>query len=230
MSSTGFDWVVIGGGPGGEKGAVTAAYFGRRVILVEKQPYLGGACVNTGTLPSKTLRETCLHLSGFKQRGIDSSSPVDIKSLSPERLMERARAVSEAERERMRVNLERHGVEVVHGTARFVSPNAIDIVTPEGTRRVEGEKFLIATGSTPHHPAGIDFNHPLIDDSDEFLRLDRVPGSLVVMGAGVIGCEYATMFAALGAKVILLDPRDPILPFLDREIADRLLAPALAGY
>jgi NAD(P) transhydrogenase len=222
--STRFDWVVIGGGPGGEKGAVTAAYFGRRVLLVEKQPFLGGACVNTGTLPSKTLRETCLHLSGFKQRGIDSGSAVDIRSLSPERLLERARAVSEAERDRMRVNLERHGVEIVHGSARFVGPNTLDIVTPEGNRRIEGEKFLIATGSTPHRPEGIDFNNPLIDDSDEFLRLNRVPASLVVMGAGVIGCEYATMFAALGARVVLLDPRDAILPFLDREIADRLLA------
>ena len=218
------DWIVIGGGPAGEKGAVTAAYFGRRVTLVERQPFLGGACVNTGTLPSKTLRETCLHLSGFKQRGIDGASAFDIRSLSPERLMERATAVSLAERERMHANLVRHDVEVIHGDARFISPNAIEVTGPDGTHVVEGDKFLVATGSVPHRPPGIDFSHELIDDSDEFLRLSRVPSSLIVMGGGVIGCEYATMFAALGARVILLDPRPSLLPFLDREIADRLVA------
>src|SRR5213595_523505 len=121
----GYDLIVIGSGPAGEKGAAQAAYFGKSVALIERESVLGGACVNTGTLPSKTLRETCLHLSGFRQRGIGGVSSFDIQSLSPERLMERANAVSVAERERMRANLERHGVEVVHGDARFISPNAV---------------------------------------------------------------------------------------------------------
>lgn len=217
------DFVVVGGGPAGEKGAVTAAYFGRRVLLIEKEPHLGGACVNLGTLPSKTLRETCLHLSGFKQRGIVGAPTVDLAKLSPERLMQRARDVSESERARMRDNLERHGVEIVHGTARFVAPNALEVTTVEGRQIVEADKFLIAVGSSPHHPPGIPFESERVDDSDRFLSLTEVPESLVVMGAGVIGCEYATMFAALGVRVTLTDPRAAILPFLDREIAGRLV-------
>jgi NAD(P) transhydrogenase len=220
-----FDWVVIGGGPAGEKGAVQAAYFGKRVALVERAPYLGGAAVNTGTLPSKTLRETCLHLSGFRQRGLGDVAQGSPQDLTVDQLMGRARAVSESERKRMTGNLGRHGVEIIRGAARFAEAHAVDVEESEGggTRRIEGEKFLIATGSSPFRPAGIDFQHPLIDDSDEFLQLDRVPESLTVMGGGVIGCEYATMFAALGVRVVLIDPRADLLPFVDREIVECLL-------
>ncbi len=218
-----FDFVVIGGGPAGEKGAAMAAYFGKRVALVERQPWLGGAAVNTGTLPSKTLRETCLHLAGLKQRGIGLELPHGIEQLTVDRLMERARAVTLSERERMRDNLELHGVVRVQGDARFVAPHELEIAHEGALRRVRGEKFLIATGSAPHRPPGIAFEHPLIDDSDEFLRLERIPRSLVIVGAGVIGCEYATMFAAIGARVTLLDGRGELLPFLDREIAARLV-------
>lgn len=217
-----YDWIVIGGGPAGEKGAVQAAYFGKRVALVERSACLGGAAVNTGTLPSKTLRETCLHVAGFKQRGIAGATPHGIENLTVEQLMSRAREVTASERERMKDNLARHRVDVVHGAARFVSEHEISVTGEGGERILRGEKFLIATGSTPHHPAGIDFTHPLVHDSDGILTIDKVPRSLVVVGAGVIGCEYATMFAAIGARVTLVDGRADILPFLDREIAERL--------
>ena len=217
-----FDWIVIGGGPAGEKGAVQAAYFGKRVALIEREPYLGGACVNTGTLPSKTLRETCLAVSGFRQRGLGGVAQRAPQDLTAEQLMGRAHQVTQAERKRMLENLERHGVVRIEGSARFVSDHEIEVACSDGPRQVEGEKFLIAVGSSPNRPADIDFDHELIDDSDEFLRITRVPSSLIVMGAGVIGCEYATMFAALGVEVTLLDPREPLLPFLDREVAERL--------
>jgi NAD(P) transhydrogenase len=220
-----FDWVVIGGGPAGEKGAVQAAYFGKRVALIERAPYLGGAAVNTGTLPSKTLRETCLHLSGFRQRGLADVAQGRPQDLTVDQLMGRARAVSASERKRMAENLSRHGVEVIEGSARFVSPHEVEVVSGGSQpRRIEGEKFLLATGSSPYRPAGIAFEHALVDDSDEFLQLDRVPESLTVMGGGVIGCEYATMFAALGVDVVLVDPRPDLLPFIDREIAGRLMS------
>ena len=217
-----YDWIVIGGGPAGEKGAVQAAYFGKRVAVVEREPWLGGAAVNTGTLPSKTLRETCLHVAGFKQRGIGQATPHGFDEITVDGLMERARRVTTSERERMRDNLDRHGVTLVLGSARFVGPHEIEVTGTGPARWLRGEKFLIATGSSPHRPPGIDFEHPLIDDSDEFLKLERIPGSLIVLGGGVIGCEYATMFAAIGVSVTLVDPRTGLLPFLDREIADRL--------
>jgi NAD(P) transhydrogenase len=217
-----YDYVVIGGGPAGEKGAVAAAYFGKKVCVIEREAYLGGACVNTGTIPSKTLRETCLHLSGFKQRGIAAATPSGIKDLTVEQLMSRAHHVMDVERGRALDTLERHGVTLLRGSAGFVGPHDIQIDGPEGARRIQAEKVLIATGSSPHRPAGIDFSHELIDDSDEFLRIERVPRSLIVMGGGVIGCEYATMFATLGARVALTDGRPMLLAFLDREIADRL--------
>jgi NAD(P) transhydrogenase len=218
-----FDFVVIGGGPAGEKGAAMAAYFGKRVALVEREACLGGAAVNTGTLPSKTLRETCLHLAGIKLRGIGLASPHGIEQVTVDGLMERARAVTRSERERMSENLRLHGVTCFRGAARFATPNELEIEHEGSLRRVRGEKFLIATGSSPHHPPGIAFEHPLIDDSDEFLRLERIPRSLLIVGAGVIGCEYATMFAAIGARVTLIDGRDELLPFLDREVAARLV-------
>src|SRR5262245_9286547 len=162
-----YDLVVIGSGPAGEKGAAQAAYFGKRVALVEKCPQLGGACVNTGTIPSKTLRETCLHLSGFRQRGLPGL-PLLTESrtlLGPRDLMARKQAVVEAERERMRANLERHHVEVVHGTARFVDPHAVEVTPSDASgapRRLEAEKFLVAVGSSPHHPPNVPFESPLV--------------------------------------------------------------------
>ncbi len=222
MSLPSFDWVVIGGGPAGEKGAAQAAYFGKRVALVERQPWMGGAAVNTGTLPSKTLRETCLHLAGFKRRGIAAATPHGVNDVTVEQLMRRAREVSVSERTRMDDNLRRHGVTIFHGAARFVGPNEIEVAAESGPQRLRGEKFLLATGSTPHRPDGIAFEHPLVDDSDEFLHLDTIPPSLIVIGAGVIGCEYATMFSAIGTHVTLIDGREDLLPFLDRELAGRL--------
>jgi len=217
-----FDLIVIGSGPAGEKGAAQAAYFGKRVILVEKEPAPGGAAVHTGTLPSKTLRETALFLSGHRQRELYGITVAVDPALAVPRLLSRKEAVRAQEVERIRWNLARHGVEVVHGTARLVDPHTVEVAGPAGARRIAAAHILVATGSVPYQPAGIPFEDPAIDDSDTILEIDRLPKSLLVMGAGVIGCEYASMFAALGVAVTLVEPKKELLGFLDADMSEAL--------
>ncbi len=219
-----FDLVVIGSGPAGEKGAAQAAYFGKRVAIVERAPQLGGACANSGTIPSKTLRETCLLFSGYKQRGLQGLPQFKVEGFGPRELMTRERFVVETERERVGKNIERHGIRLYQGSASFVDPHTVEVSAGDGSKsRLQADFFLVAVGSFPHHPPGIDFAHVRIHDSDEILDIVEIPRELIVVGAGVIGCEYATMFAALGVHVTLVEPRDTLLPFLDREMAERLL-------
>lgn len=218
-----FDLVVIGGGPAGEKGAAQAAYFGKRVALIESAPEPGGACVHTGTLPSKTLREAALYLSGYRNRNLYGVRLEVDRSQATPRLLSRKDAVRRLEVERIQWNLDRHGVNVFHGHGRFVDAHTV-AVEPNGApgTRLTTEFVLIATGSEPHRPTEIPFDDPDVDDSDTILSIDRLPDTLTVLGAGVIGCEYACMFAALGVRVTLVDARAEILPFLDKEFAERL--------
>src|SRR5579883_2938720 len=219
------DLVVVGVGPAGEKGAAQAAYFGKRVACVERAEEPGGAAVHTGTLPSKTLRETAIFLSGYRQRELYGLS-VELKSdAAVPRLLSRKNAVRELEVSRMRWNLERHNVPLLHGAARFVDEHTIELVGgPAGgaPRRVTAEYFLVATGSRPHHPPDIPFDDEDVDDSDTILQIDRLPKTMLVVGGGVIGCEYAAMFAAMRVRVTLVEGRPRLLPFLDSEIAERL--------
>jgi NAD(P) transhydrogenase len=215
-----YDLVVIGSGPAGEKGAAQAAYFGKRVAVVEAQDRLGGSCTNTGTLPSKTLRESALYLSGLRQRDIFGVAlSVHSGTISVADFMVQKDVVLASERERIARNLDRHKIDLVHGIARFVDATTIDV----GGRRLGAERFLVATGSRPRRPPEIPFADPDVDDSDEILALPRIPDTLVVVGGGVIGCEYASIFAALGrTKVTLVEARDRLLGFVDEEIGDRL--------
>lgn len=219
-----YDLVVIGGGPAGEKGAAQAAYFGHSVLVVEKAEEPGGAAVHTGTLPSKTLRETALYLSGHRARELYGVSvKLDDPHAAVPKLIARKDAVAAQESARIRANLARHGIDLVRGHARFVDPHTIEVSSEAGLRRVRGEVFLVATGSTPRSPASVPVvREEDVYDSDEILELDRLPDTLAILGGGVIGCEYACMFAALGVRVTLLDARDRLLGFLDGEIADRL--------
>jgi NAD(P) transhydrogenase len=217
-----YDLVVIGAGPAGEKAAAQAAFFRKRVLVIEAEPEPGGAAVHTGTLPSKTLRETALYLSGYRSRELYGVA-VHLDPLATlQHLMSRKNEIAAAESRAFRQNFERHHVEYVRGRGRFVDPNTVLVQGAAGERRVSGQFILIATGSKPFRPADMDFADPAIHDSDEILTIDSLPTSMIILGGGVIGCEYACMFAALGCKITLVDARSEILPFLDLEIVGRL--------
>ena len=219
-----YDLIVIGSGPAGEKGAAQAAYFGKRVALVEREPVPGGACVNTGTIPSKTLRESALHLSGFRLRGFSDSVGLTFReNITVGDFMYRKDLVVAHEWRRIDENLERHQVERFNGTARFLSPNRVEISSSTRRFEIEGDIVLIATGSAPHRPSHVPFDGETVCDSDTILAMSRIPRTLAVVGAGVIGCEYASMFAALGVEVHLIDGRTSLLPHIDREIVAVLL-------
>ncbi len=221
MTPESFDLVVLGSGPAGEKGAAQAAYFGKRVALVEKAPFLGGAGINTGTVPSKTLRETALYFSGLRQRGLYGVDYTIKKDITIPDFMYREAEVVRALRTIVGGNLDRHRVEVVQGRARFEDAHTIRVAGADGRERVlRAEVVLIATGSYPNWPDDTP-QDPRLFDSDTVLQMDRLPRSLLVVGAGVIGCEYATMFRAMGIEVSLLAGHDRLLPFLDHEIGDR---------
>jgi len=217
-----YDLVVVGSGPAGEKGAAQAAYFYKRVALVEREPHLGGAGVNTGTVPSKTLRETALYFSNLRQRGLYGVDYTVRTDISVRDFMYREREVVRTLRGLIDANLARHRVEVVRGQAAFASPHALRVRSAEGKDRLlEAPVILIATGSKPHWPENTPRDERLYD-SDSILHMDRIPRSLVVVGSGVIGCEYATMFRAMGIEVTLVGGPDRLLPFLDAEISERL--------
>src|SRR5450432_1096627 len=217
-----YDVVVVGCGPAGEKGAAQAAYFGKRVAVIEVAPKPGGAGVHTGTLPSKTLRETALVLSGYRQRDLYGIKMELDRAHAVPRLMSRRETVRKLEVARILWNIERHKVDFLRGAGSFVDPHTLRVRSVGGERTITGEVFLIATGSRPFQPKEIDFADHDIDDSDSILDLDRLPEVLTILGAGVIGCEYACMFAAMDVKVHLIETKARLLPFLDFEIADRL--------
>ena len=217
-----FDLVVIGCGPAGEKAGAQAAYFGKRVAVIERADVVGGSCINTGTVPSKTLRESALYFSGLKQRGLYGIDYSLKENLTVHDFMHHERAVVEMERRRMLTNLELHKIALMRGQASFEDPRTVVVNGPQGTRRLSAEVILISTGSKPHRPAEISFDDVHTFDSDTFLQMERIPKSLAVIGGGVIGCEYASIFMALGVQVTLVDGRDRLLPFLDAEISDRL--------
>ena len=221
-----FDLVVIGSGPAGEKGAVQAAYFGKHVALVEKAETVGGACVHTGTLPSKTLREAALYLTGFHRRELYGMTLDLDRQGSLRRLMGRLRSVTGEQVDQISRNLDRHHVTRIRGHAEFGAPDEIVVRDDAGreVRRMSADVVLIATGSSPLRPPGVPFDDPDVEDSDTILDLDRIPDSLAVVGGGVIGCEYACIFAALGTKITIIEGRDSLMGFLDREMSDGLRA------
>jgi NAD(P) transhydrogenase len=217
-----FDLIVIGCGPAGEKAGAQAAYFGKRVAVIERAAAVGGSCINTGTVPSKTLRESALYFSGLKQRGLYGIDYSLKENLTVHDFMHHEREVVEMERKRILKNLELHHIEFIRGQASFEDTHTVAVSRDGSTRHLRGEVILIATGSKPHRPAEIAFDDVHVFDSDTFLQMDRIPESLAVIGGGVIGCEYASIFMALGVKVTLVDGRDRLLPFLDAEISERL--------
>lgn len=221
-----FDLVVIGSGPAGEKGAVQAAYFDKRVALVEKAETVGGACVHTGTLPSKTLREAALYLTGFQRRELYGMTLDLDREAGLRRLMGRLHSVIGQQVDQISRNLDRHHVTRIRGHAEFVSANDLVVRDDAGVeiRRLAASVALIATGSSPLRPPGVPFDDPDVEDSDTILDLDRIPDSLAVVGGGVIGCEYACIFAALGTTITIIEGRESLMGFLDREMSEGLRA------
>ena len=215
-----YDLVVIGSGPAGEKGAAQAAYFGKRVALIECGDILGGACVNTGTIPSKILRESALYFSGIHQRGLYGVDYSLREGLTVKNFMHRKDVVVATEREKLAKNLAAHGIELVRGLASLEDAATISVKTSRGENlTLRADAVLIATGSVPHRAPEIPFDDEVIFDSDSILKMGSIPRSLAVVGGGVIGCEYASIFTALGVEVSLVDGRDRLLPFLDAEIS-----------
>jgi len=218
-----YDLVVIGSGPAGQRAAIQGAKLDKRVAIVERGHMVGGVCVNTGTIPSKTLREAVLYLTGLSHRFAYGQSYRLKDELTIGDLLTRARAVMEAENDVIRDQLRRNRVELIQGTAHFIEPTALAIDTPEEVeRRVEAQFVVIATGTSPTHPAGVEFDGRTVLDSDGILDLGRIPASLVVVGAGVIGIEYASMFAALGTKVTVVERHGRLLEFCDAELVEGL--------
>ena len=225
MQTRTFDLVVIGCGPGGEKAARQAAAFGQTVAVVEKAPVVGGAMINTGTLPSKTLRETALFINEFRHRNLYGIRLSMDEALTVGHFMHREREVVQSERAIVTRNLHQDRITLVEGLGSLEDTGTVRVSRPDGAEELlQAGVILISTGSTPIHPPAYPFGDGHFYDSDTILELDHLPRSLGIVGAGVIGCEYASVFSLLGIEVHLIDRRDRILPFVDWEIGDRLRA------
>jgi len=219
-----YDLVVIGSGPGGQKAAIAAAKLGKSVAVIEHRHMLGGVCTNTGTIPSKTLREAVLYLTGITQRELYGGSYRVKENITPADLFARTRHVIDKEQDVVRSQLIRNRIELCTGHARFVDEHTVLVEDPTlGDQvNISGRYIIIATGTTPARPAGVEFDEERVLDSDGILDLKFIPASMVVVGAGVIGIEYASMFAALGTKVTVVEKRDSMLDFCDPEIVEAL--------
>ncbi len=216
-----YDIVVIGSGPSGQRAAIQAAKLGKRAVVIERARAVGGVCVNTGTIPSKTFREAVMHLSGFRERGIYGSSYRVKHDIGIDDLLYRVEQVVRSEIDVIRNQMTRNRVELIEATARFADPHTIELqsVAGHGRRQITTAKIIIACGTEAARDSHIPFDGQRVFTSDDVFGLQILPRSLIVVGAGVIGVEYATMFAALGVRVTIVDKRPVLLPFLDHEIS-----------
>jgi len=219
-----FDVVVVGGGPGGERAAIQAARAGKRVALVERENVVGGMRVNWGTIPSKTLRESAVFVHGLRHNRLDGIKVEIADTITIPELKYREQRVVQRELELILSSLTRYAIEIVRGEGRFVDPHTVAVHGADGRMRLRlrGDVIVIAVGSSPNRPADVRFDDETVFDSTTVLRLPRMPQSMIVLGAGVIGVEYASIFSALGVAVTLVDTRADLLPFVDREIASLL--------
>ncbi|HMS82807.1 MAG TPA: Si-specific NAD(P)(+) transhydrogenase [Nitrospira sp.] len=213
-----YDLLVIGTGPAGQKAAVQAAKLGKKVGIIERKMVLGGVCINTGTIPSKSLREAVLYLSGFRQRSVYGSSYRLKKTITIEDLAFRANHVITHEIQTVQQQMARNRVDLFFGTASFLDPHRLRIETPRAPLELTADFFVIAVGTEPARPPDVPFDDTSIIDTDGLLTLKRIPDSIVIVGGGVIGTEYASILAGLGIPVTLIDKRPRLLEFVDDEI------------
>ncbi|HZP22402.1 MAG TPA: Si-specific NAD(P)(+) transhydrogenase [Terriglobales bacterium] len=217
-----YDLIVIGSGPAGQKAAICAAKLRKKVAIVERKRTIGGVCVHTGTIPSKTFREAILYLSGLRQRTFYGRGYALKENISMQDLVFRSDAVMAREIEVIKSQLRRNRVVVYEGNARFLDLHSVEVSSEEGYTLLRGSNFVIACGTRPAHNADIPIDGKHIFDSDQVHELEELPRELIVVGAGIIGLEYASMFAALGVKVTLLDQRPTLLEFVDHELVESL--------
>ncbi|HWX99707.1 MAG TPA: FAD-dependent oxidoreductase, partial [Mycobacterium sp.] len=219
-----YDLVVLGSGPGGQKAAIAAAKLGKTVAVIERDGMLGGVCTNTGTIPSKTLREAVLYLTGITQRELYGASYRVKEQITPADLFARTQHVIGKEQEVVRSQLIRNRIQLYTGRGRFIDEHTVLVEDQHRGEQVavSGHYIVIATGTKPAQPPGVEFDEQRVLDSDGILNLKFVPASMVVVGAGVIGIEYASMFAALGTKVTVVEKRHTMLDFCDPEIVEAL--------
>lgn len=225
MTKYDYDMVVIGSGPAGQKAAIQAAKLNRRVAIIEKRSVVGGVCINTGTIPSKTLREAALYLSGFRQHKIYGESYQVKEKITVQDLLFRTDHVIRNEIDVTRHQLLRNGVDIFSASARFADPHTVELKMVDGStnKSVTSETIIIAVGTETTRDAHIPFDRRNVLTSDDVLSLDEIPRTLTVVGGGVIGIEYASIFSALGVRVTVIDRRPDLLSFLDREIVDSLI-------
>lgn len=217
-----YDLLVIGTGPAGQKAAVQAAKLCKKVGLVERKEVVGGVCINTGTIPSKSLREAVLYLSGFRQRSLYGAGYRLKQSITIEDLAFRANHVIKNEIAIVENQMARNRVDMIHGTASFVDPHRLAVRQTAGTVEHTADFFVIAVGTEPARPADIPFDDETMIDTDGLLKLKCIPDSIVIVGGGVIGTEYASILATMGVPVTLIDKRPRLLEFVDAEIIDAL--------
>jgi NAD(P) transhydrogenase len=219
-----YDLVVMGSGPSGQKAAIAAAKLNKRVAIVERRsPSMEGVCLHTGTIPSKTIREAILHLSSYDQRDVYGEISGKKRQITMQDIRREVAQVTRHEFEVVQDQLDRNRIDVFSGAAQFVGPHDIEVAQPEGTVVLSADNVLIAVGTKPARPARIPFDGRQIIDSDELLDMEQIPRSMIVVGGGVIGIEYAIMLAILGVQVTVVDGRQRLLEFCDHEIADSLL-------
>lgn len=217
-----YDLIVIGSGPAGQRAAIQAAKFGKKAALIERLEVIGGTAINTGTIPSKTIREAVLHLSGYQYQSIYGVNYRVKEQITMADLSFRALSVIKTEMDVIRAQLSRNGIEVVTGTASFADPHHIQVTSSRGQNELEADFIVIATGTKPAESALVPFNNRTIINSDQILKMPDIPKAMTVVGGGVIGVEYVCMFATLGVRVTLVEKRPRLLEFADSEMVEAL--------
>jgi NAD(P) transhydrogenase len=222
MSAVKYDLIIVGSGPSGQRAAVAASKMKKRVAVVEARAVVGGVCINTGTIPSKTMREAVLHLSGYNYRSVYGMNYRVKEKITMADLAFRVQAVIKTEVDVTEAQLSRNGIDVIQGIAHFVDPHVVRVEGPQGETTLEAGRIIIAVGTKPASSPKVPVNGRTIINSDQVLDLPTLPRTLIVVGGGVIGVEYVCMFAILGVRVTLIEKRNKLLEFADQEIVEAL--------